>query len=109
MPVVRRETPEPLLIHAGEVVLVRHHNGDAYDLVHAAPGFLEDRLDVGQALTGLLLDRGALERASGWIRGRCARDEDQPGCLNRLAVSRGGVGCFGGVNDLPDHFDSFEI
>src|SRR4029079_3254311 len=93
---IGREPAEPFLVHAGEVIFVCQDNSDTHDLVEGAAGLLQDGSDVGQTLTSLLLNRGALDLPVGGIMGSCAGNEDQSGCLDCLAVSGrrlGRLGC----------------
>ena len=72
----------------GRVVLVGEDDRGTHDPVERAPGGLEDRLDVGEALPGLLLDGAGHDRAGGGIDRRSAGDEHEASRLHGLAVGR---------------------
>lgn len=64
---------------------------DADDLVHAAPGRLDDALDVLDALARALGD-GALDHLARGVGVDLAGDPDLSGGFDGLAVRRGGWG-----------------
>ena len=85
---IRWKPAKPLLVHAGEVILVGKDDRGAHDPVEGAAGRLEDRLDVGEALPRLLLDGTGHNRAGDGIDGGGAGNEHEASRLHGLAVGR---------------------
>ena len=83
---VDREPRLPLLIHAREVLRVAQDEGGADDLVQRAPGRLQDRRQVLQALARLLLDGGADKLSGGRVDASLTGHKHQSRGLDRLAV-----------------------
>src|ERR1700728_33238 len=66
---------QPFGVHACKIVFLREDDGGADHFIQGATGFLENGLDVGQALGGLFLDGGAGNSARVWIVWADARDK----------------------------------
>jgi hypothetical protein len=67
-----------LLIHLGEIPHIIQEHTAPHHLLQTGPGFLENGLEIENALFGLLGD-GACVEGAGCVGGDLAGDEDEAG------------------------------
>ena len=86
------------LVHCAEVVHIAQEHGGLGYCVHCKAGGLQDRLDIGQGLTGLLLD-AFRESSGGRVDGQLTGCDDDAAQVDGLAVGADGRRSSCGADD----------
>lgn len=81
-----REVLRVYLVHAGEISQIRHEAGGLDDLVQAGAGLFQNGFQIGEDLTGLLLDLALDQLAGGRVQRDLTRCEDEISCRVGLRV-----------------------
>src|SRR5689334_20451751 len=97
------EPLSPLFVHAREVILLTEDPGRADSFIKRTASGLQNRFDVLQTLSGLLLDGCSDHITCLGIKRALARYEDQPASLHCLAIACQRLGRVISMHDLFCH------
>ena len=87
-------------VHGGEIAHILQEHGGLDHVVHGQAGGLQNGLDIGQHLAGLLGDAAGNKLAGGGVKGHLAGRDQEAAAVDGLGIGTDGGGGIGGGNDL---------